>query len=96
MVYWSTQEVVGALLGGCCIAAATSINLYLYGRITGLSGIFNSIVKLDKEHGFDWKTCFFVGLLTIPVLFNQICGNVLSIGDFKYLLFDFDIIVNQQ
>jgi uncharacterized membrane protein YedE/YeeE len=96
MVYWSTQEVVGALLGGCCIAASTSLNLHLYGRITGLSGIFNSIVKYDVSSGFLWKTCFFVGLLTIPVIFNQICGNILTIGSFNYVLFDSDIVVNQQ
>ena len=80
MVYWSTQDIIGAVLGGTCIAIVTSLNLYLYGRITGLSGIFNSIVKYDTASGFLWKTCFFTGLLTIPVIFNQICGNTLSIG----------------
>lgn len=70
MVYWSTQEVIQALIGGCCIAAATSLNLLLYGRITGLSGIFNSVVKHDVKAGFDWKVSFGVGLLALPVLLN--------------------------
>jgi len=70
MVYWSTQDCICALIGGAFIAASTSLNLYLYGRITGLSGIFNSVVKYDTKAGFDWKLCFFVGLFTIPVLLN--------------------------
>ena len=97
MVYWSTQEVIGALIGGCFIALATSLNLHLYGRITGLSGIFNSVVKYDLAAGFLWKTCFFVGLLTIPVICNQIFGNAISIGEsFKYQLFDDEALINKK
>jgi hypothetical protein len=65
-----TSEVLAAAIGGALIALSTTLNLLLYGRITGLSGIFNSVIKYDLSAGFVWKTCFFVGLLTIPVIFN--------------------------
>lgn len=70
MVYWSNQDVICALIGGTAIAICTTLNLFLYGRITGLSGSFNSIIKYDKPAGFDFKTTFFAGLFTIPAILN--------------------------
>lgn len=55
MVYWNNQEVIQALIGGSLIAAATSLNLLYYGRISGLSGAFNSVYKGDMNAGFEWK-----------------------------------------
>ena len=36
-----------ALLGGFLIALATSLHLFLKGRITGMSGIFYSLITFD-------------------------------------------------
>jgi multisubunit Na+/H+ antiporter MnhB subunit len=68
MVYWNDQDVICATIGGVAIALSTTLNLFLYGRVTGLSGSFNSIIKYDKEAGFDFKLTFMVGLFTIPAL----------------------------
>ena len=62
--------MIAALVGGALIAIATSLNLLLYGRITGLSGAFNSIIRFDKEGGMHWKFVFFTALLTIPAILN--------------------------
>jgi hypothetical protein len=70
MVYWNNQDVIAALVGGALIAIATSLNLLLYGRITGLSGAFNSIIRFDKEGGMHWKFVFFTALITIPAILN--------------------------
>ena len=70
------------------IALATTLNLYLYGRITGLSGIFNSIIKGDVKGGLYWKICFMVGLLTPPVLLGFTNGLSLQFGDTTIVLFD--------
>ncbi len=43
----SSSDVGFAILGGIFIAASTSLHLYLKGRITGMSGIFYSIITLD-------------------------------------------------
>ena len=53
MVYWNNQDIICALIGGAFIAVSTTLNLLLYGRITGLSGSFNSIIKHDLNAGFD-------------------------------------------
>ena len=75
MVYWNTKEVVCAFIGGCFISLATTLNMLYYGRITGLSGAFNTLVKQDKTGGLYWKTCFFTALLTFPVLLSVIFGD---------------------
>ena len=48
MVYWNTQEVIQAIIGGSLIALSSTLNLLLYGRVTGISGILTSVIKLDK------------------------------------------------
>ena len=70
MVHWVPQEVICALIGGVLIAISTTLNLLLFGRITGLSGIFNSVIKYDQKSGFDWKAPFIVGLFTVPVILD--------------------------
>lgn len=88
MVYWNNQDIICALIGGAFIAVSTTLNLLLYGRITGLSGSFNSIIKHDLNAGFDYKTTFFVGLITIPALLNQIFGLSIVTDNLKLVMFD--------
>ena len=90
MVYWNTQEVIQALLGGALIALSATLNLLYYGRISGLSGMFYSVSTLDKTGGLYWKYSFLCGLLTIPVLGSLIFGNILTMGDLNIVLFDSD------
>lgn len=75
MVYWNSGEVGLAAFGGALIAISTSLNLALLGRVTGLSGMFNSTIKLGD--GYDFKTTFLVGLFTIPAILNQVYGTEL-------------------
>jgi uncharacterized protein len=96
MVYWNNQDVICAAIGGALIAISTSLNLLLYGRITGLSGAFNSIIRLDKEGGMHWKYCFLTALITIPAILNQIFGNQITNGGFKFTLFDDNESINSK
>ena len=69
----------------------------LYGRITGLSGAFNIIIKYDKANGFEWKTLLFVGLITVPALLNQIYGNkIVSESGYTFVMFDENEPINQK
>ena len=70
MVYWNNQDVIAALIGGTLISMSTTLNLLLYGRITGLSGAFNSIIRFDKQGGMHWKFVFLTALITIPAILN--------------------------
>ncbi len=65
MVYWNSNEIVVAVIGGALMALASSLNFYFMGRITGISGMLNSMVK-DEVDGYYWRASFFMGMITIP------------------------------
>lgn len=52
---YTQQDLLTALAGGAIIGLATTINYMCYGRITGNSGMFNSLIKLDGANGLKWK-----------------------------------------
>ena len=60
----------------------------MYGRLTGLSGYFNTTIKRNAKEGFEWKTMFLVGLITMPVLLNQIFGSKITLSKLSLKLFD--------
>lgn len=49
-----------AIIGGCLIAFASSLNLLLKGRISGISGILFGVITRED---ILWKFCFMLGLL---------------------------------
>jgi len=55
------QDIQNAFLGGLLISLASSLHLWLKGRVTGMSGIFNGIIKFDNT--FVWKLNIFCGLV---------------------------------
>jgi uncharacterized membrane protein YedE/YeeE len=65
-MYWDTTQVLLALLGGVFIAASSSLNLFLTGRITGMSSIFYTLINWDMKEGLIWKVMFVVGLIIPP------------------------------
>ena len=91
MVQWNPNEVGGAVIGGTLIALSTTLNLLFFGRLTGLNGFLNTLMKCDLKNGFDWKFTFIVGLITLPVLFHVGKGKsiTLSSGE-EYIVFDED------
>ena len=78
-------------MGGILIAAATSLHLYLYGRITGLSGILNGLIHSNCDNLLTWKMTFFVGLITCPNVLKLVCGNSISLGSWTITFFDSNI-----
>ena len=49
MVYFDSQYVLCAALGGLLLGIATSINYILRGKVTGMSGIVFGIITLNKS-----------------------------------------------
>ena len=89
MVYWNTTEVVMALIGGALIAISSTLNLNYYGKITGLSGMFYSVVTHDEKSGFYWKYSFLLGLITLPILAHLTVGDHIKLSDsLLIILFD--------
>ena len=68
MVNWQGDDVIAAALGGAILGIATSLNLKLFLRTTGMSGVFNSLIKYDHSSGFMWKYFVFLGMITVPVV----------------------------
>lgn len=64
MVFIKAEDMICATIGGILIGLATSLNLWSYGRITGNSGIFNTLIKFSHKDGFRWKFSFLSGLVT--------------------------------
>jgi len=88
MVYWNTIEVEQALVGGVLIAIASTISMRTYGKVTGMSEIFNNIIRFERPAKSMWQYCFFVGLITCPNILNWIYGNKLSLGKGEMTFFD--------
>eukprot|EP00347_Sterkiella_histriomuscorum_P016880 403351492 len=97
MVYWNSQEVIQAVIGGALIALSSTLNLFLYGRITGISGMLTSVIKFDKENGFYYKYYFILGLLTIPKILQVIFGSYIDLGGGYYFpMFDTEALAMKQ
>jgi len=81
MVHWDGAEIGGAVIGGSLIAFSAMINLFFLGRVTGMSGIFYSLFKLDKQNGLIWKTAFVAGLFSIPYIASRTDNTGVELGD---------------
>lgn len=57
-----------ALLGGLLIGVASSLLLWGLGKITGISGIYSSLLKPNKKDY--WKYSFLLGLITSGFFLN--------------------------
>lgn len=53
-------ELLLALAGGLLISLATSLHLYLKGRITGMSGIMAGVIQKDASSS--WKISLLTGM----------------------------------
>lgn len=62
MVNHDAADLVSATIGGILIGLATTLNMAMYGRITGNSGIFNSLIKFNVKEGLKWKFAFLSGV----------------------------------
>jgi len=82
--------MMASLIGGLLIGLACTFNYALYGRVTGMSGIFNSLIKFKKSTGFFWKLCFVAGLITAPQYFYWRYGREVEFNKKTYTLFDTD------
>jgi len=91
-MYWNPLDVVKACIGGAIIALSTSLHLYYFGRVSGISGMFYTAIRWDKQTGLYWKLSFLYGLLFLPIIFSLVCGSssLFTIKGEEFLLFDSD------
>ena len=87
-VYWEPAEIGMAALGGSFIALATTLHLLLLGRITGMSGMFFTIIRLCKKEHLVAKISAVFGIVLIPFLFYFSDTKHLEIDGFSYRVLD--------
>ena len=68
------------LVGGLLIGVSTSLMLWGLGRITGISGIYSSVLSLKQEDF--WKYSFLLGLLV---------GSGIMYHFYKHIFFTYQI-----
>jgi uncharacterized protein len=73
MVTFSVQNTLYPFLGGLLLSVATSTNLLLKGRITGISGIFSNVI-IGEASGFKWRSNFLAGLIFFAVIVFDLVG----------------------
>lgn len=78
-MYLAAFNVVGGLLGGLLIGAASTALLATTGKITGISGILHSLVTPRSHSAWQsWRTTYALGLfvagllLSIPAFDSQL------------------------
>ena len=89
MVNTRAEDYIWATFGGILIGIATTLNLLIYGRITGNSGIFNTLIKLKHDEGLRWKVAFFSGLVASTYLIYLITDKgVWKTSSFDIIFYD--------
>lgn len=86
----TNEDILTAVIGGVLVGLASTLNYALYGRLTNLSGIFNSLVKFKKNMGMIWKLSFFIGLITGPQYFYWMYGRKIELNGKTYTFLDSD------
>ena len=69
------MDVLQPFIGGCLIGLATTIMLYVNGRITGNSGILGGLWTLNFKTDA-WKIFYLAGLVLGTLLYDFIGGDV--------------------
>jgi len=68
-----SNDISCALVGGAIMASATSLNLLLCGKITGMSSLLSSV--LGGKPDFRWKLSSMVGIMTGALVGFQYLGG---------------------
>ena len=65
---------VSALIGGLLIGTSAALFVFLYGRITGISGILGGLLQLTRKD-VAWRVAFLAGLLVAPFAYAAAAGG---------------------
>lgn len=65
------SDLILAFIGGLLISIATSLHLFLKGRITGMSGAFFGLLTFEKK-SVHWKATLICSMIVVSSVFFQI------------------------
>ncbi len=72
-ILWSSFTPWSSLAGGVLIGLAAALMIALLGRVTGISGIFGSLLQADTWRQWSqwgWRAAFVLGLILAPLLWQ--------------------------
>ena len=72
-ILWSSFTPWSSLAGGVLIGLAAALMIALLGRVTGISGIFGSLLQADTWRQWSqwgWRAAFVLGLILAPLLYR--------------------------
>lgn len=84
---WQEQDFEAAVLGGIIIALATTLHLYLFGKVIDASNLTYKVAT-KKTLFSSWQFSFFIGMITIPLIYHHSYGNDINLFGRTYALFD--------
>lgn len=82
------NDITCAAIGGAIVALASSLHLLFTGRLVGMSGMYNTIIKMDIKDSLAQKYFFYFGMICCVVGLQAFVGEFLKIGKWKLKLFD--------
>ena len=65
---WTAFTPWTSLAGGALIGLAVALFVLFNGRIAGISGILDGLLRRDGRADFGWRAAFLLGLLAAPLL----------------------------
>ncbi len=78
------ESMIYPTLGGILIGLSSSLLLYTFGRIAGISGILSSLISFRMSDNSSWKYFFIIGLI----------GGGFIMKFFKPSLFNYSVTEN--
>ena len=63
MPNFGAYDIISAFIGGLVIGVISTLNLLLYGQITGLSGMLGHTLMMKADGSYTYKFCFVSGLV---------------------------------
>ena len=83
MTELTARTILAPIFGGILIGIATTIHLWLKGRITGMSGIFYGFITGEKN-AFAWKLSLICGILIASTISWNIVEFEKVAGDYVF------------
>lgn len=79
MVFWSSSEIVCAVIGGVIFGLGTHLELSTFGKITSLNDFLLAGLNFRHNKHLIHKLFMLMGFLTIPYFVNTFSDGILDI-----------------
>jgi uncharacterized protein len=68
---WVAMDGVQAAAGGLILGITVSLLYMFYGRLTGISGMVEKVIKVNKEKVYQWELSYLCGIYAASYIYIQ-------------------------